>query len=97
MKSTTNRVKNKANTEKENQRYYQKISAIVDKSFRQNMKTGFYLKSKELVRWKHFKKERSYQQGDVAICGKIYHGFRRTVFVHEVIETTCPQCLELLK
>ena len=47
-------------------------------------------------RWAHFRKIHSYQQGDAAICGKIYYGFRNTVFVHNINEVTCPRCISEL-
>jgi len=47
-------------------------------------------------RWQHYHKERSYNEGSLAICGKKYIGWRKTDFVHELSKTTCPRCLALL-
>jgi len=48
-------------------------------------------------RWKHFKKEKCYVRGDTALCGKVYVGWKNTVFVSHKKETTCPRCIAKLK
>lgn len=48
-------------------------------------------------RWSHYRELKGYSQGDKAICGKKYHGWERTVFVHDPNSATCPHCITEMK